>query len=88
MINPGKSFAWLASVLIILSLIVLPAETGAFEKKLRVSADYTRIYLQPDDDSPVIATLERGHILSLLYSGKMRKTNISQELPTYSFLLP
>jgi hypothetical protein len=73
MINPGKSFAWLASVLIILSLIVLPAETGAFEKKLRVSADYTRIYLQPDDDSPVIATLERGHILSLLYSGKMRK---------------
>jgi hypothetical protein len=73
MIIPGKMIARLAPLLVILSLISQPAETGAFEKKLRVSADYARIYLRPDDASPVIDTLERGHILSLLYSGKMKK---------------
>jgi hypothetical protein len=73
MINPGKVVARLAPLLVILSLITLPAATEAFEKKLRVSADYARIYLRADDASPVVDTLERGHLLSLLYSGKMKK---------------
>jgi hypothetical protein len=73
MINPAKTVARLAPVLVILSLIIQPGNTGAFEKKLRVSADYARIYLRPDDGSPVVDTLDRGHVLSLLYSGKMRK---------------
>jgi hypothetical protein len=73
MTDPSKSLARLAPVLFILSLLTLPGDTGAFEKKLRVSADYARIYLRADDGSPVIDTLERGHVLSLLYSGKMKK---------------
>jgi hypothetical protein len=73
MINPSKSISRLAPVLIILSLISQPGDAGAFEKKLRVSADYARIYLRPDDASPVVDTLDRGQILSLLYSGKMKK---------------
>lgn len=44
-----------------------------YEKKLRVITDYTHVYLQPDEGSPVIDTVERGAVLSLLYSGKMRK---------------
>ncbi|MFZ2053153.1 MAG: hypothetical protein WAU81_03050 [Candidatus Aminicenantales bacterium] len=73
MINPSKAIARLAPVLVILSLITQPAATGAFEKKLRVSADYARIYLRADDASPVVDTLDRGHVLSLLYPGKMKK---------------
>ncbi len=73
MINPAKTIARWIPVLAILFLIVQPGDVKAFEKKLRVSADYTRIYLRPDTESPVIETLERGHILSLFYSGKMKK---------------
>jgi hypothetical protein len=61
----------------LLSLIVLiawPGPLGAFEKKLRVASDYAHVYLQPDGSSTVIDTLERGRVLSLLYSGKMKKT--------------
>ncbi len=73
MINPAKKIARLAPVLVVLSLIIQPANMGAFDKKLRVSADYARIYLRPDDSSTVVDTLDRGHVLSLLYSGKMKK---------------
>jgi len=61
----------------LLSLIVLvawPGHLAAFDKKLRVASDYTHVYLQPDGSSTVIDTLERGHVLSLLYSGKMKKS--------------
>ena len=44
-----------------------------YDKKLRVVADYTHVYLQPDEGSSVVDTVERGAVLSLLYSGKMRK---------------
>ncbi|MGB7296045.1 MAG: hypothetical protein WBC70_10690 [Candidatus Aminicenantales bacterium] len=73
MISPSKAISRLAPVLIILALITQPGELEAFEKKLRVSADYARIHLQADDESLIVETLERGHLLSLLYSGKMRK---------------
>jgi hypothetical protein len=36
-------------------------------------ADYAHVYLEPDESSPVIETLERGAVLSLLYSGKTKK---------------
>ncbi|OGD31401.1 MAG: hypothetical protein A2V45_02430 [Candidatus Aminicenantes bacterium RBG_19FT_COMBO_58_17] len=55
-------------------LVVRPGHLGAFEKKLRVASDYAHVYLQPDSSSTIIDTLERDHILSLLYSGKMKKT--------------
>ncbi len=45
----------------------------AFDKKLRVASDYVHVHLKPDDASPVVDTLERGHLLSLLYSGKQKK---------------
>ncbi len=73
MIHPARAIARFALIIIISSLAFQPAEVASFEKKLRVSADYARIYLQPDDASAVIETLERGHVLSLLYSGKMKK---------------
>jgi len=72
--NQAKGIIRWASLLSLIVLIVRPGHLGAFEKKLRVASDYTHVYLQPDSSSTVIDTLERGHILSLLYSGKMKKT--------------
>lgn len=73
MLNMAKAVRRSLPVLFIISLVTQPGGLGAFEKKLRVSADYARIFLQPDEASPVVDTLERGHVLSLLYSGKMRR---------------
>lgn len=72
--NRARGFFCGASLLFLIVLIVRPGHLGAFEKKLRVSSDYAHIYLQPDSSSFVIETLERNQILSLLYSGKMKKT--------------
>jgi hypothetical protein len=72
--NLAKGIVRGAFLLSLIVLTVQPGHLGAFEKKLRVASDYTHIYLQPDGSSTVIDTLERGHILSLLYSGKMKKT--------------
>jgi hypothetical protein len=63
-----------AFLLSLIVLIIWPEHLGAFEKKVRVASDYAHVYLQPDSSSTIIDTLERGHILSLLYSGKMKKT--------------
>jgi hypothetical protein len=54
-------------------LFIQPGNLGALDRKLRVASDYAHIYLQPDSSSSVVETLERGHVLSLLYSGKMKK---------------
>lgn len=54
----------------------LPAPHGrlaAYDKKVRVAADYAHVYLQPDEGSPVVDTVERGSVLSLLYGGKMKR---------------
>jgi len=72
--NKAKGIIRRAFLLSLIVLIAWPGHLGAFEKKLRVASDYTHVYLQPDSSSTVIDTLERGHILSLLYSGKMKKT--------------
>lgn len=60
-------------VVFVLSLSVAPALLEGYEKKLRVVTDYTHVFMKPDDESSVIDTIERGMILSLLYSGKMKK---------------
>jgi hypothetical protein len=73
MISPARAISRLAPVLVVLSLLVQPAPTRDSEKKLRVSTDYARIYLKPDDASAVVDTLRRGHVLSLLYSGKVKR---------------
>ena len=73
MITPAKRSARWAPVLIILALIIPPRSLESFEKKLKVAADYARIHLGADGDSPIVETLERGHVLSLLYSGKTKK---------------
>lgn len=60
--------------LIFISLVAASAFfLFAFDKKLRVASDYAHVHLKPDDASPVVDTLERGHLLSLLYSGKQKK---------------
>jgi len=71
--NQAKGIIRWAFFLGLIALVVQPGNLGAFDKKLRVASDYAHIYLQPDSSGLVIDTLERGHILSLLYSGKMKK---------------
>lgn len=74
MLNQAKGiFRW-AFLLGLIVLFIQPGNLGAFDKKLRVASDYAHIYLQPDSSSAVIDTLDRGHVLSLLYSGKMKKS--------------
>lgn len=71
--NQAKGIFWWAFLLGLIVLFIQPGNLGGFDKKLRVASDYAHIYLQPDSSGPVIDTLERGHILSLLYSGKTKK---------------
>jgi hypothetical protein len=72
--NQAKGiFRW-AFLIGLIVLFLRPGNLGAFDKKLRVASDYAHVYLQPDSSASVIDTLERGHILSLLYSGKMKKS--------------
>jgi len=65
--------ARLVLIILILSLSVTSALLQGYDRKLRVMTDYTHIFLKPDDQSLLIDTLERGTVLSLLYSGKMKK---------------
>jgi len=69
----AKGTIRMMSLLWLIMAIVQPGNLIALEKKLRVSSDYTHVYLQPDSNGLVIDTLERGRILSLLYSGKLKK---------------
>jgi hypothetical protein len=57
----------------LLALFIRPAHLGAVDKKLRIAAESAPIYLQPDGSSAVIDTLERGSVLSLLSSRRIRK---------------
>jgi hypothetical protein len=61
-------------LLFLFVMIVWPGDLSAVEKKLRVISESTRVYLQPDSSGTVIDTLGRGQVLSLLYSGKMKKS--------------
>ena len=71
--NQAKGIIRWAFFLGLIVLVVQPGNLGAFDRKRRGASDYAHIYLQPDSSGAVIDTLERGHILSLLYSGKMKK---------------
>lgn len=53
--------------------LAAPPNLVGYEKKLRVAADYAHVYLQPDEASPVVDTVGRGVVLSLLYGGKMKR---------------
>jgi len=44
------------------------------ENKLKVTADTANIYINSEGDSPVIETLEKGEILTLLSKEKIRDT--------------
>jgi len=54
----------------------LPTAGGlsGYEKKVRVSTDYSHVFLQPDSSSAIVDTVGRGTVLSLLYGGKMKRT--------------
>ncbi len=54
--------------------LTAPPEIHGYEKKLRVVSDYAHVYLQPDEASPVVDTIDRGMVLSLMYGGKLKKT--------------
>lgn len=75
----GKAMAKNARGIILLTVIFIlvafwSQPAGSFDKKLRVVIDYAHVYLNPDEESPIIATIERGGVLSLLYSGKTKKS--------------
>jgi len=72
--NRAKGIRRWAFLLFLILLVVQPGNLGAFEKKLRVSSDYAHVYLQPDSSGTVVDTVERGQVLSLLYSGKMKRS--------------
>jgi hypothetical protein len=74
MAKKAKGMAETLFLLFLLSLWFQPAFLMSFEKKLKVVADYTHVFLKPDDAGPIIDTIERGSLLSLLYSGKMKKS--------------
>jgi len=73
MARKAKGTAKYFLVLFVLSLMATAVFLEAYEKKLKVVVDYTHVYFKPDDASSVIDTIERGAVLSLLYSGKTKK---------------
>jgi hypothetical protein len=72
--NQAKGIIRWGFVLSLMLVIFRPGPLGAFEKKLRVASDYAHVYLEPDSSALMIDTLVRGHVLSLLYSGKSKKS--------------
>jgi hypothetical protein len=73
MAKQAKGIAKFFLIVFLFSLFFEPAFLSAFDKKLKVVVDYTHVFLKPDDLSSIIDTIERGAVLSLLYSGKMKK---------------
>ncbi len=69
----AKGKGWVALFILVFCLSLVPGFLFSFDKKVRVITDYAHVYLKPDDASPVVETVERGHVLSLLYSGKQKK---------------
>jgi len=74
MVSPAKGKRSVLPLFFISLLAAFTVFLFAFDKKLRVANDYAHVHLNPDDSSPVVDTLERGHLLSLLYSGKQKKS--------------
>lgn len=73
MLNSAKGKGWVILGCLFFCLSLFPCPLSPFDKKVRVITDYAHVHLQPDDASPVVETIERGHVLSLLYSGKQKK---------------
>ncbi len=73
MFRSAKGKRWFILSFLAFCWLLTSADVIPFDKKLRVITDYAHVYLQPDESSPVVETLDRGHILSLLYSGKQKK---------------
>jgi len=59
--------------LIILFFSFLSGPLLSREKKLRVIAEKANIYLEADKNSPIIETVEKGTILTLRYTGKVKR---------------
>lgn len=74
MVLSAKGKGWVTLGGLMIGLISILTLLSSFDKKVRVINDYAHVYLKPDEASPVVETLERGYILSLLYSGKQKKT--------------
>jgi hypothetical protein len=72
--NRAKGLARKALLFSLLVLVFGPGYTGTEDKKLRIAAESTHVYLQPNSSSAVIATLEKGRVVSLLSSRKIRKS--------------
>jgi hypothetical protein len=69
----AKGKSWLSLSVFLISLFSVSLFLGSYEKKVKVVADYCHVFLQPDDSSSVVDTIERGAILSLISSGKTKK---------------
>jgi hypothetical protein len=72
--NQAQGLVRRALLFSLLALVFQPGYPAEVEKKIRVDAESTHVYLQPDSSSAVIETLEKGRVLSLLTSRKIRKS--------------
>jgi hypothetical protein len=61
------------TLILVLLFSFLSTPLFSDEKKLRVISEKANIYLDPDRHSPVVETVIRGTVLSLNYSGRIRK---------------
>ena len=61
-------------ILILMFLLFLSPFLMSQENKLKVTALTADIHINPEADSPVIETVKKGTILSLLSKGKIRET--------------
>lgn len=61
-------------ILIIMFLLFLSPFLMSQENKLKVTAVTADIHINPEGESPVIETVEKGTILTLLSKGKIRET--------------
>jgi len=64
---------WVILISILLIIFSHSESLFSFDKKLRVIAERADVYLNPDMNSPVIETLEKGDILILSSDRKFRK---------------
>ena len=62
-----------SAILLILLLSFLSGPLLADKKMLRVSSETAHIYLDPDKNSPVVATVKKGALLTLRHTRKFKR---------------
>jgi len=72
-ISQPKRIIGCSVILLILFLSFLPGPLLADKKMLRVSSETAHIYLNPDKNSPIVATVKKGTLLTLRHTRKFKR---------------